>query len=353
MLPAPTPGSAVAVSTRPNFTMPPPTPPSAATDVPFRTTGGNPNVPAGGSAEAQGFRAEQQRFSGPQRPAGAAPATSPLRGVSEGVRGAVGSLPSSVRSVVNSGAGKLVGGLAIGDAMLDSAAPDSTARYAKRFAMDEPTGDGSVGDVAKFAGLRTLGFFSDLGNSLTGGLAGRLYQDNDMPAAQPAAAVPTTTAPADGGGNGVRGSGYDDPRLVNADPARASLGSSRDYTGELAAVPTQMPNGLRDSVIHKTLDTNGRPVYTGTNVKEGAQMVDGMGRAATRQPPSLGVYPALPIWRKEGRATSRARSARAARSTASASGRPRAIRSWSRTLASAASRRRRQARTPAPRPATT
>lgn len=54
---------------------------------------------------------------------------------------------------------------------------DSTARYAERFGMSEPTGDGSAGDIAKFAALRGLGFASDVGSALTFGLADKLYRD--------------------------------------------------------------------------------------------------------------------------------------------------------------------------------
>jgi len=58
----------------------------------------------------------------------------------------------------------------------------STERYARRFNVQEPTGDGSVGDIAKFAALRAGGFASDLANNLTGGILGRtLYRDRDMP----------------------------------------------------------------------------------------------------------------------------------------------------------------------------
>lgn len=57
---------------------------------------------------------------------------------------------------------------------------DSTARYAERFGVDEPTGDGSLGDIAKFTALRAGGFASDLGSSLTLGLADGLYRDKQQ-----------------------------------------------------------------------------------------------------------------------------------------------------------------------------
>lgn len=77
---------------------------------------------------------------------------------------------------------------------------DSTARYATRFGVQEPTGDGSVGDVAKFTALRIGGAATDMASGMTGGLAGRFYRDANMPAAQPTpapavpAAVPVAAA---------------------------------------------------------------------------------------------------------------------------------------------------------------
>ena len=83
-------------------------------------------------------------------------------------------------------------GSAIGSAMDDN----STARYAERFGVSEPTGDGSLGDIAKFTALRAGGFASDLGNNLTLGLAGNLYADNKSPVSNvKKAPQPTATAP--------------------------------------------------------------------------------------------------------------------------------------------------------------
>lgn len=104
--------------------------------------------------------------------------------------------PGRVRSGVNSTTGKGAVGLSVIPALAESAAEDSTARYAQRFGMDEPTGDGSAGDILKFAALRGLGFASDLGNNLTLGLAGKLYRDNQAEQAPGAAAAPAQSAPA-------------------------------------------------------------------------------------------------------------------------------------------------------------
>jgi len=65
--------------------------------------------------------------------------------------------------------------VSMANALADSAANDSTARYAQRFGVSEPTGDGSMGDMAKFAALRMGGFASDLGNNMLGGVPGKLF----------------------------------------------------------------------------------------------------------------------------------------------------------------------------------
>lgn len=99
---------------------------------------------------------------------------------------------------------------------------------------------------------------------------------NPQPAARPTArpvAAPTTPAAP----TNYRGKGYDDPRRIDMDPSRRSLGDSRDLSGELAGLPGKMPSGMREGMIYKTTDENGRTVYSGTNVREGAGFVDGRG----------------------------------------------------------------------------
>lgn len=290
MLTAPTPSTELAPSNRPNWTYgsnAPATPTAPAAPAAAMGPVANPNVPAGGSAEAQAFRAQQAAGIGPRAPV-QAPA-----GIVNGLREQAGALTQRVSNLPGAqAAGKVLRAagtagtvLATGQALTDSAAKDSTARYAQRFGVEEPTGDGSIGDIAKFTALRAGGFASDLGNRMTGGLAGKLYRDNEP--------QPTTPAKAPWGGRTTMPAAMD-PRMLDLDPSRSSLGASRDFTGELAAMPSTMPSGLRDGVVHKTLDANGRPVYSGTNVKEGAQMVDGMGRATGTQLPSNGLTPAVP-----------------------------------------------------------
>lgn len=87
------------------------------------------------------------------------------------------------RNLINTG-GRAVPVFLAADALSSSMDEDSTARYARRFGVSEPTGDGSFGDMARFAALRAGGFATDLGSTLTAGLADRLYQDKRQDAEQ-------------------------------------------------------------------------------------------------------------------------------------------------------------------------
>lgn len=77
-----------------------------------------------------------------------------------------------------------------------------------------------------------------------------------------------------------------DPRRLDMDPSRASLGASRDFTNELSGRPSGklpgLPSDLRQGVVHKTVDAQGRVTYSGRNVGVNGdgetQMVDGTGR---------------------------------------------------------------------------
>lgn len=102
---------------------------------------------------------------------------------------------SGARGMVNSPVAKGAGALAAIPAIMEAGNEDSTAKYAQRFAMNEPTGDGSVSDMAKFALLRTLGFASDLGDSMTFGAAGNLYRDKQMQKLAETAKLTTQPAP--------------------------------------------------------------------------------------------------------------------------------------------------------------
>lgn len=153
--------------------------------------------------------------------------------------------PGRVRSAVNGTAGKGVAALSFIPALAESAAEDSTARYAKRFGMDEPTGDGSAGDILKFAALRGLGFASDLGNNLTMGLAGNLYRDNKGEQAPGTAAAAPRQAPA------------------SAAPAQAAPAAQQAAPSE--AVPAAQDSGYQQTGIKDIVgkkDENGQYSFT-------------------------------------------------------------------------------------------
>lgn len=54
-----------------------------------------------------------------------------------------------------------------------------------------------------------------------------------------------------------------------------------NFDPELAKLPAELPAGLRQGVVHRTLDANGRPVYSGSNVGVNPQFVDGAGKTIT------------------------------------------------------------------------
>lgn len=161
------------------------------------------------SAAWQAQRAAQDaRFQQAGQPAAAAP-----QGAGSG---------SPARAAVNSRLGKAGGVLAAVPAVDRSMDEDSTARYALRFGVAEPTGDGSFSDIAKFTALRAGGFASDLGDAMTMGLAGRFYADNQNPQPSSAPAQQPTAA---------------QPRAVAAQPKQANP-SAPSATGEVAPEPT-------------------------------------------------------------------------------------------------------------------
>lgn len=73
---------------------------------------------------------------------------------------------------------------------------------------------------------------------------------------------------------------------------RTSMDSGRNFTNELGALPRELPTEMRQGVIVKTTDVNGRPVYSGSNVKDGAQLVDGLGNTL-RQGGFMGSMPGM------------------------------------------------------------
>lgn len=107
------------------------------------------------------------------------------------------------------------------------------------------------------------------------------------PASAPTAAGPTADPRLQNPGRGV---GFDDPRRLDMDNTRGSLRESRNFGPELASVPAQLPDNLRQGVVFKTKDASGRTVYSGKNVSGDIQVVDGMG--ATQ--PARGGFAVVP-----------------------------------------------------------
>ncbi len=219
-----------------------------------------------------------------------------------------------MRTAINGTTGKGLHALAVAQSIADSAAEDSTARYAKRFGMDEPTGDGSAGDIAKFAALRGLGFASDLGNNLTMGLAGNLYRDNQgeqapgtaaaAPRQAPASAAPAQVAPAATTATQARAQ----PASAPAVPAAG--GDLPTDTTPRANDITRVGNSFSGTNIGPGFTINGRPAgesFQGEQSAQNKAAVDalmartpefgaGSGALATAagQAPAMGFNPGGP-----------------------------------------------------------
>ncbi len=163
--------------------------------------------------------------------------------------GRMAGLAGRARGLANGAVGKLAVGAAAAQAIGDSMAEGSTDRYATRFGVDAPTGDGSVADIAKFAGLRAGGFASDLGNRLTMGAAGTLYRDN------PGEAVAAPAAPSLG--------------------AAGNLGAAPGGVGAASAVPAvPQPEKLAGTALNgfpgvrRVDQPNGVPLFTNATTNQ-------------------------------------------------------------------------------------
>lgn len=97
-----------------------------------------------------------------------------------------GSRMGNAARAVGRGIGKAAAGYALMAPLANQTADDADARYAQRFGWDEypRNEDGSIGQEAsvpgylKYLGKRALGYASDVGDMVTGGLAGYFYNDN-------------------------------------------------------------------------------------------------------------------------------------------------------------------------------
>lgn len=233
----------------------------------------NPNVGTGApSAEAQAFRASQQASAMRAPPAvPGRPATS-----LSGLRSMAGAVGNTAREVLNnskvSGMVKAGGAVAAAQAIGDSMQDDSTARYAKRFGVSEPTGDGSFGDIAKFTALRAGGFASDLGNNLTGGLAGKLFRDNP---GVPDALTQQFAAPAAGSVD-LRAPVY---------PSNTPPGSGPQVTNDLPGGWQARPlDTTSDSSVRRVTTPDGRTLYTNVAGPDNAALMGMRGGAVAVGP---------------------------------------------------------------------
>jgi len=233
----------------------------------------NPNVGTGApSAEAQAFRASQQAGAMRAPPSVPGQPTTTL----SGLRSVAGAAGNTARQVLNnskvSGMIKAGGAVAAAQAIGDSMQDDSTARYAKRFGVSEPTGDGSFGDMAKFAALRAGGFASDLGNHLTGGLAGKLYQDN--PGA-PDVVPHQFVAPAAGSAD-LRAPVY---------PSNTPPGSGPQVTNDLPADwRARALDTTSDNSVRRVTTPDGRTLYTNVAGPDNAALMGMRGGAVSIAP---------------------------------------------------------------------
>lgn len=162
--------------------------------------------------------------------------------------------------------GRAAAAAAMLDAVRGSLEPDSTERYAERFGMSPPTGDGSVKDIAKFAALRTLGYASDLGDNLTGGLAGKyLYRDHASRGSAPTsfvanAVVPPEVAPSTqkgGAPNNVPAAGRE------ARPADDSAGDLTNAILQWHKNGGQPPAEMVRDRVYKIQGPDGKVLYAG------------------------------------------------------------------------------------------
>ncbi len=148
-----------------------------------------------------------------------------------------------------------------------------TEQYAKRFGM-ENTEPGMLRDL----GVRSLGVASDVGNALFLGAPKALGLYRDVEEAKQVAAQPPTASAAPTAAATPAPTAAATPAPAPIPTADPNIGPHPDLTQALASVPQNMPAGLRDGAVYKTKDANGRTVYSGTNVKQGADMIDGQGK---------------------------------------------------------------------------
>jgi hypothetical protein len=182
------------------------------------------------------------------------------------------------------------------------------ARAAAPGYQDPMTGfGGSYGDGNEYSTPSTAPGYWDQMAKIGGGLAKNLAsapgyglsrafsEPVSAGQAQAPAAIAQATARVAPGGSPTMprmgGSGFDDPRRLDLDPGRKSLGAMRDMSSELSTVPAQLPPGLQQGVIYKTKGAKGETVYSGMNVGPDAKFVNGRGQEIAARG-SVGIAPA-------------------------------------------------------------
>lgn len=197
---APPPGSAVATQPyRPNFTMPgegaqtrvvPEAP--KVTDVRAKYN------PANASPEAKAYMADRAANPGPQ-PAGAQPAAQPQPAkptVASRAAQAGGRAVGAVRSAINSPIARTIVAPAVAGISAGETFDTPTSDYETRFGFGPSSSDSPAVNLVRDIGVRALGAASDLGNTMTGGLAGQFYRDKQAKAGQLTPSDPVPAAPA-------------------------------------------------------------------------------------------------------------------------------------------------------------
>lgn len=222
-------------------------------------------------------------------PAAQPPTTLRQRGYAAGqaVRQRLAARPTAPTAGV--GAAALTGVMSAADSF-----GRDTEDYYRRLGMD--TNDRSL---LRDLGARSVGVVSDLGAAildtplntvnavrtaaraepleLPGGSFTDILRRNDRPAEAPA----PTVAPANSGirtQNVVEGLNTRGMTPGMPGPGRVL---QNNFDPELAKLPAELPGGLRQGVVHRTLDANGRPIYSGSNVGVNPQFVDGAGKTVT------------------------------------------------------------------------
>lgn len=267
---------------------------------------GNPRVPvAGGSPEAQAY--QRQGFgmkASPPQAAVQAPQTrlgmaSRVAGRAAGravvgasrvlppVAAAIGTLAEGTK-VYDTAAAPGSTGLDIGQQVAEGAGRMASAGLGAQAGAAVGAFGGPAAPITVPLGAAVggaLGYFGagklmEKGREMLGSdprsAYDRLKDGADTPLTAPTPAAQQAALPATGAGAG-RGSPAD-PNRTDVDPTNPIFGAARDFSRDLGSVPQSMPADMRDGVILKTMDANGRPVYSGRNVGADAQMVDGMGR---------------------------------------------------------------------------